>query len=201
MEHASTFRILTIILFVLLAATGLYHRVRAARSGEKISRREEGLPIMILLRLFGFSVWMGLLLYMINPRWMAWSTLPLPPWLRWAGAALGVLALPLIYWMFSSLGTNVTDTVGLRREHRLVTHGPYRWVRHPMYSFSFLLFLAFTLLTANWFIGLMGLLAMTLLVVRTPIEEAKLIEAFGDAYRDYMKGTGRFLPRWRSTKK
>ncbi len=201
MEHASTFRILTIILFVLLAATGLYHRVRAARSGEKISRREEGLPIMILLRLFGFSVWMGLLLYMINPRWMAWSTLSLPPWLRWAGAALGVLALPLIYWMFSSLGTNVTDTVGLRREHRLVTHGPYRWVRHPMYSFSFLLFLAFTLLTANWFIGLMGLLAMTLLVVRTPIEEAKLIEAFGDAYRDYMKGTGRFLPRWRSTKK
>ncbi len=156
---------------------------------------------MILLRLFGFSVWMGLLLYMINPRWMAWSTLSLPPWLRWAGAALGVLALPLIYWMFSSLGTNVTDTVGLRREHRLVTHGPYRWVRHPMYSFSFLLFSAFTLLTANWFIGLMGLLAMTLLVVRTPIEEAKLIEAFGDAYRDYMKGTGRFLPRWRRTKK
>ncbi len=113
MEHASTFRILTIILFVLLAATGVYHRVRAARSGEKISRREEGLPIMILLRLFGFSLWMGLLLYMINPRWMAWSTLWLPPWLRWVGAALGVLALPLIYWMFSSLGTNVISLMEL----------------------------------------------------------------------------------------
>jgi protein-S-isoprenylcysteine O-methyltransferase Ste14 len=97
--------------------------------------------------------------------------------------------------MFSSLGRNITDTVAIRKEHTLVTHGPYRWIRHPLYSFGFLLFVGFTLLTANWFIGLTGVCALTLLALRTPIEEAKLIEQFGDAYREYMKRTGRFLPR------
>ena len=150
---------------------------------------------MILLRLFGFSTWMGLLLYMVNPRWMAWSHLSLPPWLRWVGAGVGIVAVPLIAWMFMSLGKNVTDTVAIRREHRLVTHGPYRWVRHPMYSFSFLALVGFALLSANWFIGLTGILALVVLAVRTPIEETKLIEEFGDEYRAYMRRTGRFLPR------
>jgi len=195
MEDESTFRITVIVLFVSVLATGLYHRVRAARSAEKISRREEGLPVMILLRLFGFSTWMGLLLYMVNPRWMAWSHLSLPPWLRWVGAGVGIVAVPLIAWMFMSLGKNVTDTVAIRREHRLVTHGPYRWVRHPMYSFSFLALVGFALLSANWFIGLTGILALVVLAVRTPIEETKLIEEFGDEYRAYMRRTGRFLPR------
>ena len=150
---------------------------------------------MILLRLFGFSAWIGLLIYMVNPRWMAWSTLSLPFRLRWVGAGLGIIAVPLIYWMFSSLGKNVTDTVAISKEHSLVTHGPYRWVRHPMYSLSVLAFMGFSLLSANWFIGLTGILALTLMVVRTPIEEAKLIEEFGNEYREYMKCTGRFLPR------
>ena len=42
---------------------------------------------------------------------------------------------------------------------------------------------------------LTGILALILLAKQTPIEEAKLIERFGDEYRDYMKCTGRFVPR------
>ncbi len=195
MENELTFRIITIVLFILVGATGVYHRIRAARSGEKISRREEGLPLMILLRLFGFSAWIGLLIYMVNPRWMAWSALSIPSGLRWVGAGFGIIAFPLIYWLFSSLGKNITDTVAIRKQHSLVTYGPYRWVRHPMYSFSFLLLIGFSLLPANWFIGVTGILALTLIVVRTPIEETKLLEEFGNEYREYMKCTGRFLPR------
>ncbi len=195
MENELTFRVITIVVFLALVVIGVYHRVRAARSGEKISRREEGLPIMSLLRLFGFSAWIGLLIYMVNPRWMAWSTLSIPSWLPWVGAGLGIIALPLMYWMFSSLGKNVTDTVAIRKEHSLVTHGPYHWVRHPMYSSGFLLFFGFSLLTANWFIGVTAILGLIPLVVRTATEETKLIEEFGDEYCEYMKGTGRFLPR------
>jgi protein-S-isoprenylcysteine O-methyltransferase Ste14 len=132
---------------------------------------------------------------MINPAWMAWSALPLPAWLRWVGAGLVAAAIPLEYWMFSSLGKNVTDTVATRQEHTLVTHGPYRWIRHPLYTFGFLAFAGFTLLLANWFTGLAGLIAISVLAIRTPIEEAKLIERFGDEYREYMQRTGRFLPR------
>jgi protein-S-isoprenylcysteine O-methyltransferase Ste14 len=189
------FRIATILLFALLASNGFYHRFKAAQAPDKISRKEEGLPIMILLRVFGFSVWLGLLVYMINPNWMAWSSVSLQPGVRWAGAGIVLISIPLIFWMFRSLGTNATDTVVIRKEHSLVTTGPYRYIRHPMYTFSVLTFIGFSLLTANWFIGAAGLIAVVLLRVRTPIEEAMLEEKFGEAYRTYARQTGRFIPK------
>ncbi len=126
---------------------------------------------------------------------MAWAHLPLPTWLRWTGGVLMVICLPLVYWLFSSLGKNITGTVAIRKEHTLVTHGPYRWVRHPLYSVAFLLFTGFSFLAANWFIPLTVLGTMFILTQRTPIEEAKLIERFGDEYRQYMLETGRYFPR------
>jgi protein-S-isoprenylcysteine O-methyltransferase Ste14 len=98
--------------------------------------------------------------------------------------------------VFHSLGPNLTDTVVTRREHTLVTHGPYRWVRHPFYGVGFLGLLAVTLMTANWFIALTGAVVIALLVHRTRTEEVKLIERFGDEYRAYRERTGAFFPRW-----
>ena len=102
---------------------------------------------------------------------------------------------PLLFWTFHSLGKNLTDTVVTRREHTLVTHGPYRWVRHPFYDVVFLWGLSLSLLTANWLLALLGFSAFAMMVVRTRIEEEKLVERFGDDYRSYMERTGRFLPR------
>jgi protein-S-isoprenylcysteine O-methyltransferase Ste14 len=188
-------------MFAIALTISAYHRRKAARAGnERVSRREEGRPIMILLRLAGLSLWLSTLVYVINPDWLRWATLPLPVELRWLGAALSAIALPLIFWMFSSLGDNVTDTVAIRQKHSLVTHGPYRWIRHPLYSFGALFFVGIMLLMANGFVIAIGGVALSLLLLRTPIEEAKLIEKFGDEYRAYMQRTGRFLPRWsRST--
>lgn len=52
-----------------------------------------------------------------------------------------------------------------------------------------------TVLTANWLIGLTSLIVLIFLAVRTPKEEAMLIERFGQQYRDYMAKTGKFVPR------
>jgi protein-S-isoprenylcysteine O-methyltransferase Ste14 len=57
-------------------------------------------------------------------------------------------------------------------------------MRHPFYVAAALAFLAKSLVTANWFVFVTGGLALTLLVVRCRTEEAKLVERFGDAYRD-----------------
>jgi protein-S-isoprenylcysteine O-methyltransferase Ste14 len=57
------------------------------------------------------------------------------------------------------------------------------------------MFVAFGLIADNWFIALLGILAFTAMAVRTPKEEANLIEKFGDEYREYMKRTGRFFPK------
>lgn len=190
------FRILTAAVFGCLVAIGLSYRLRAARAGGAVSRRAEGAPVGVLLRLAGLSFWLGLLLYIIHPPWMGWAALPLPAWLRWLGAGLVVAALPGVYWMFRSLSTNLTDTVAVRSEHELITHGPYRWIRHPMYALSVPVFLGFALLCANWFLSVAGLFAVVLLAARTPTEEAKLVEAFGEEYRNYMARTGRFIPRF-----
>jgi protein-S-isoprenylcysteine O-methyltransferase Ste14 len=88
----------------------------------------------------------------------------------------------------------VTDTVVTRKEHTLVTTGPYRWVRHPFYVAFALAVLANSLVTANWFLFVTGGVVFVLLVVRTRKEEHRLIERFGDEYRAYMRRTGRFFP-------
>ena len=140
---------------------------------------------------------LSMLAYFINPTWMAWAQLPLLDGLRWLGAILMAVCVPLFYWLFSSLDRNITHTVAIRQEHTLVTHGPYHWVRNPLYSVGFLFFLGLSLLTANWFIFVTMLITFGILLVRTPIEEEKLVERFGDEYRQYMRKTGRFLPKLR----
>ncbi len=83
---------------------------------------------------------------------MAWFTLSLPIWLRWVGVALGVVTFPLFYWIFKSLGPNITRTVAVRSRHSLVTEGPYGWVRHPLYSSAAVSWLGFSLLSQRWFL-------------------------------------------------
>ena len=83
-----------------------------------------------------------------------------------------------------------------RKDAVLITHGPYRWVRHPFYVCAALLMASVTGLTANWLIGVSSLLVLMLLVIRTPKEEEMLIQRFGDDYRRYIEATGKFIPRF-----
>lgn len=195
MTEASLFRWIALAGICVGLCIGLYHRLRAD-SGEPLARREEGLPILIGLRLVALCCVVGLILYLINPEWMNWSSLPLPTWARWLGVAVGGVNLCFVTWVFHSLGKNITDTVVTRREHKLIVTGPYRFVRHPFYLGALAGVVAGTLVTANWFFGATGSVVFIVLVLRTSKEEAKLIERFGDEYRDYMRRTGRFIPRF-----
>jgi protein-S-isoprenylcysteine O-methyltransferase Ste14 len=190
------FRVLAIIIFVIGAGISIYYRRKADReSGEKVSLKDEGLPITIALRLSGLALWLGAFTYLLNPAWMNWSHFDLPEWARWVGVGMGVLADVMAYWVFSHLGNNVTPTVATRSLATLVTSGPYRWIRHPLYTMGMMAYLGFALLAENWFIALMAVVSFIVLAIRVPREEAKLVEKFGDAYRNYIKITGRFLPR------
>lgn len=195
MNDDQTFRLVLLLGFLLFFPVGVYFRVRSQATREKLDRRQEGLFILVALRLSGLVGMLGLFAYMINPEWMKWSSLPLPVWLRWVGVGLGALGGLLVVWTFSNLGKNLTDTVVTRKEHTLVTTGPYRWVRHPFYCAFALLWVANALAAANWFLLAVGGFAFLLLVVRTRKEEEKLVERFGDEYRRYMERTGRFFPR------
>jgi protein-S-isoprenylcysteine O-methyltransferase Ste14 len=183
--------------FVAVVAVVAPHRVRAG-TNEKLDRRKEGTFMLATLRPAGGALWFSIIAYMINPAWMAWSSMPLPVWLRWSGAVFSALSVALLIWTLPTLGRNLTDTVVTRKEHTLVTRGPYRWIRHPFYVCMALLTLGSALVAANWFIFISGVVAFALLALRSRVEEEQLAARFGDAYLDYRKRTGRFLPKLRS---
>jgi protein-S-isoprenylcysteine O-methyltransferase Ste14 len=134
--------------------------------------------------------------YMLWPGVLAWAAFSLPAWARGLGLALGLLSVALMVWVQRALGANFDVTLHLRAEHTLVMDGPYRWVRHPMYSVLFLFELAVLLLSANWFVGGVPLVALALIVAtRVRREEQVMLTTFGETYRRYMQRTGRFLPR------
>jgi len=195
MTNDQTFhRILVLVSLVIFPIT-LFHRIRSQATGESLDRWQEGAFILFTLRAIGAATMLGFAAYLVNPAWMAWSSTPLPVWLRWTGIGLDVLAGLLLVWTLRCLGKNLTDTVVTRREHTLVTRGPYRWVRHPFYDAVALLLTANALAAANWFLFVGGAIALALIVLRTRREEDRLVARFGDSYRDYMNRTGRFLPK------
>lgn len=195
MNADAVFRPYVIGIFVAIIAIALPFRIKSQSTGEKLDRMQEGLFILVTLRLAGAALWIGAIAFMVNPASMAWSSLPLPDGIRWVGVAVGVVTPLLLAWTLNTLGPNLTDTVVTRQAHTLVTRGPYRWVRHPFYDCMALFVLSLGLVAANWFVLAAGVVAFTLLAVRTRIEEEKLLARFGDPYRAYLERTGRFLPR------
>jgi protein-S-isoprenylcysteine O-methyltransferase Ste14 len=188
------FRLILLAGFVLIVSFGIWQRIKS-HTGEKLDRRQEGLFILFTLRLSGLAGMLAIITYFINPDLIAWASIPVPLFLRWIGIGLGFFAGLLLVWTFRTLGRNLTDTVVTRKEHTLVTNGPYRWVRHPFYLSGLLGVLAFSFASANWFVFASGSLAVLLLAIRSRKEEQNLIARFGDDYRAYMKRTGRFVPR------
>jgi protein-S-isoprenylcysteine O-methyltransferase Ste14 len=195
MNHDETFRAVAIVGLLVLLPIGIYHRVKSQATREKLDRRQEGLFILATLRPLGAVFWLGLVAWMVVPRAMAWSSVSLPGWLRWAGVGAMAIGCGLLVWTFRSLGRNLTDTVVTRQAHTLVLHGPYRWIRHPLYGSAALLTVAMSLIAANWFLFAIGVLVFCLLVIRTRTEEEHLVRRFGNGYRTYMQRTGRFVPR------
>ncbi|MBC7878177.1 MAG: isoprenylcysteine carboxylmethyltransferase family protein [Anaerolineales bacterium] len=194
--NENIFRILAaLILFTGIGISSYFRRKADRDTGEKISRKVDGSVTMTVIKIGGLILWLSPLVYLINPSWMAWSKIGLPEWVRWLGVGIGILCVPGIYWLFSSIGSGISPTSGTRQQHVLSTKGPYKWIRHPLYTFGSSLIISFGMMADNWFIAVLGILAFIGMAMRTPKEEANLIEKFGDEYREYMKRTGRYLPK------
>lgn len=194
MFYETFFRILIAFIFILSFSIAFTFRRRADKQGGQL-RSNEGQGIVRFMRLLSLIAWGFIFAYVLNPDWVEGVQLPLPLWARSIGALLLVAVIPLMYWVYISLGLNVSPTESTRTKATLVTHGPYRWIRHPLYTVGTMAYLGIGLATALWPV-MVGLLApIIFLAIRTPKEEARLIETFGDAYRQYMARTGRYVPR------
>jgi protein-S-isoprenylcysteine O-methyltransferase Ste14 len=193
MSDEIVYRLLTFLFLVANVSISTYFRSRAERQAGQL-KTAEGTRLVVLLRLIGLAVIAPLLIYLVNPQWVAWARFAPPDWVRWLGALVAAGTVPLVYWTVSSLGNNISPTQGTRQNHQLVTHGPYQWIRHPLYTVGLLFALALTLLTAIWWTGIGMIVPITILLLRTRQEEANLVATFGDEYRAYQTRTRRFLP-------
>jgi protein-S-isoprenylcysteine O-methyltransferase Ste14 len=188
-------RIVLGLVFVGTATIGIPHRLRADKAGGPVSRRNDPVWFWRWMAVVGPAVMLVCLAFLVQPRWVDFAALDLPRWLRLAGAPVALTGLALFTWMFRHLGLNVTSTSMPRAQATLVTTGPYRWIRHPMYSAALILGAGASLLTANLVVIIGGVAMFALLAARSRLEEKRLVEKFGSAYRDYQRRTGRFLPR------
>ncbi len=201
MNSEFIFRVIFFTMFVLLLVVRVYYGLKARRTGkggwavkaEAIER--EGWGIM-LLRLTALPcVLAAIVLYAVNPPWLSAFAIPFPAWARWIGVGLAVLSIPLLAWVHHTLGEHWSTSLQLQEEHTLVTSGPYRWVRHPMYMVLFGFFVGILLISAFWPVAPLVAVSILMLYTRIGKEETMMIEQFGDTYRAYMRRTGRLLPR------
>ncbi len=179
---------------LVLLAVGLYHRIRSLQSKEALDRTQEGWGILIGLRLTGLLVIAANVAWIRDAHALDWAAIAAPLWLRWVGTAGFAVSVAWLWWMFHSLGRNLTDTVVTRATAQFVCHGPYRYVRNPMYVGVFFAGISLGLAEGNWLVPLGACVVFAFMAVRTSIEEKFLIARFGEQYRDYMRRVGRFWP-------
>lgn len=198
-------RVAFLAIFLSFAAVMSHYQRRAKHVGKNLRERtqahnENEVPALIAIRtILGIPWYIGVFLWLFAPAWIEWAALPLTMWLSWSGVLIGVSAVGLNIWshqtLYRELGDDFNPVLRLQNVPRLVTSGPYRWVRHPIYLAFLLMMVATALITANWLIGVTGIgLILSVILVRTQEEEKRLIAQFGDNYTTYQKQAGAYVP-------
>ena len=194
LNDPNLFRWLFILVLVSNLAVSASHR-RKARAVETIPRAAESSGLRKLRLAMALPGLFFMLCFILGLPGLSWSYLPLPTWSRWLGVALGAASVPLSVWVLRSLGSNVSETVLTKKRHQLVTHGPYRWIRHPLYTVGLLMLAALSLISASWPLVVVTLGSAWIFgKVVIPREEQQLIEKFGERYEKYQRRTGGLLP-------
>jgi len=112
-----------------------------------------------------------------------------------AGVTCFVIGLWLFHRSHTDLGTNWSITLEVRDQHRLITRGVYRQIRHPMYSALFLYSLGHALVVPNWVAGPSNVIAFAVLFAfRVRAEERMMVDEFGAEYAAYSARTKRLVP-------
>lgn len=145
---------------------------------------------------FTLPLLVAVLGYLTYPPAIAWASVSLDVGWRWCGVVLGLALVPWMVWVFRAIGSNVSETVLIKKTHQLVTVGPYRWVRHPIYTTGIAMILSFAMISANLLFAGIAIVAVPLFrFAIVPREEAALIERFGEQYEAYRGTTGALIPR------
>ena len=145
------------------------------------------------------------------PLWLGWTTLiglwAATPWLvddgeRWfhhpaagaVGLVLAAAGLLGTWWCYAALGDAWAISQKKTQTTTLVRRGPYRFVRHPIYSFQWLIVAGLLLYLPAWPLAAALVILTACMPFKARIEERGLREIFGEEYEDYAREVGPFIP-------
>jgi protein-S-isoprenylcysteine O-methyltransferase Ste14 len=182
---------------VILAAMAAMLAIRAPHGrrsrGTEVASTRKGTLERVLLTLASLGCFVPLA-WIVSPAF-AFADYSLHPIPFLAGGLCLVVSLWLFHRSHTDLGTNWSPTLELRAGHRLITHGVYRHIRHPMYASLLLYSIGQTLAVPNWIVGPSFLTAFAcLFAFRVAAEERMMRDQFGDDYARYMRQTRRLVP-------
>lgn len=188
----STFKIVYFIEMLIITTVRSMGTAKYRKVGVKVDQKST--IDVVLLALNGIAMLLPLI-YVFSFVF-DFANFELPDWTGWLGAVFFLLAIYLLWSTHHDLGRNWTPTLGIREEHKLVTGGIYKFIRHPMYTAHLVWAVAQILMLHNWIAGPWFLITSTTqYLLRVDSEEQMMIEQFGDAYKAYMRKTGRFFPK------
>ena len=116
-------------------------------------------------------------------------------WLRWIAAVCAVICLLLTSVCWSRMGTHWRMDISLKGEEELITDGPFRHVRHPIYALSMLLMICSAVVVPTLPMLVVAIAHLVLSYLKARNEENHLLAVHGDLYRRYLARTGRFFPK------
>lgn len=196
MDAEVILRIIFFELVILLSAVQLILRGYTGRTMkkpeviDKTENKSDMAVIIAFMPLWAISV----MIYPFGFDWFNWS-IETPSWFRWFGIFLMTISFPLSVQVFLTLGENFSPKLEVFENHQIVSHGPYKFVRHPMYAVFILCAIGSSMASANLFVTISSIGASTALILRIRHEEAMLLKRFGQSYGDYQKRTGAILPK------
>ena len=132
--------------------------------------------------------------WIILPWYASFSQTPFFPQLAWLGAIMAVVALILTVFCWYHMGTAWRIGIDHKEKNELITDGPFKHIRHPIYALSMLLMLGCFLSVQTKFMLVIACAHWIIFTLETYREENYLTAIYGARYQAYVQQTNRFLP-------
>ena len=97
-------------------------------------------------------------------------------------------------WATKVLGDNYSQDIAIKKNHQLVTNGPFKVVRHPQYLSQFLMDIGGTAATLSFIVAPLALIQIPFLFMRASLEDKLLEKHFGENFKIYKKKSGMIFP-------
>ena len=168
------------LLIILTAGLLVYsYHARTPPQVRAVGLAERYYPLLITVLAFGF---------------FAFHTPPPPIWIYMGGIGLCILGWTITLWSFWHLSKSFSIMAEVRK---LVTAGPYRFVRHPLYLGEMINWAGLAVLYAGVPVAVYTMVLIVLQILRARVEEGKLVGALGQNYEAYRQKTGFLIPGFR----